>query len=84
MRPINVRCVKVLIKQIFNWFNHCQKFKNVGQNKYDKGSILDPQSDTTYRFSVTVSPDGENLLRVAILVFLQLVETKHGTELNNS
>ncbi|HCW4963195.1 TPA: DUF2147 domain-containing protein, partial [Acinetobacter baumannii] len=30
-------------------------------NKYDKGSILDPQSDKTYRFSVTVSPDGEKL-----------------------
>lgn len=59
------------------------KFKNVGQNKYDKGSILDPQSDKTYRFSVTVSPDGENLPLVATLVFLQLAETKHGIELNN-
>lgn len=38
-----------------------KNLKNVGQNKYDKGSILDPQSDTTYRFSVTVSPDGEKL-----------------------
>ncbi|WP_407487703.1 DUF2147 domain-containing protein, partial [Acinetobacter baumannii] len=38
-----------------------KNLKNVGQNKYDKGSILDPQSDKTYRFSVTVSPDGEKL-----------------------
>lgn len=38
-----------------------KNLKNVGQNKYDKGSILDPQSDRTYRFSVIVSPDGEKL-----------------------
>ncbi|MEJ7856769.1 DUF2147 domain-containing protein [Acinetobacter baumannii] len=38
-----------------------KNLKNVGQNKYNKGSILDPQSDKTYRFSVTVSPDGEKL-----------------------
>lgn len=60
-----------------------KNLKNVGQNKYDKGSILDPQSDKTYRFSVTVSPDGENLPLAATLVFLQLAETKHGIELNN-
>ncbi|MDD9316545.1 DUF2147 domain-containing protein [Acinetobacter lactucae] len=38
-----------------------KNLKNVGQNKYDKGSILDPQSDKTYRFSVIVSPSGEKL-----------------------
>ncbi|WP_422470487.1 DUF2147 domain-containing protein, partial [Acinetobacter sp. BJFS-203] len=38
-----------------------KNLKSVGQNKYDKGSILDPQSDKTYRFSLTVSPDGEKL-----------------------
>ncbi|KQE95892.1 DUF2147 domain-containing protein [Acinetobacter lactucae] len=38
-----------------------KNLKSVGQNKYDKGSILDPQSDKTYRFSVIVSPSGEKL-----------------------
>lgn len=52
---------RYLQKQIFDWLSHRQKFKSVGQNKYDKGSILDPQSDKTYRFSLTVSPDGEKL-----------------------
>ncbi|MFV5373679.1 DUF2147 domain-containing protein [Acinetobacter calcoaceticus] len=39
-----------------------KNLKSVGQNKYDKGSILDPQSDKTYRFSATMSPDGSKLI----------------------
>ncbi|QWZ59858.1 DUF2147 domain-containing protein [Acinetobacter pittii] len=38
-----------------------KNLKSVGQNKYDEGSILDPQSDKTYRFSVIISPSGEKL-----------------------
>lgn len=38
-----------------------KNLKNVSENKYDKGSILDPQSDTTYRFSVSVFPSWDKL-----------------------
>ncbi|CAI3115232.1 hypothetical protein MWMV8_MWMV8_02949 [Acinetobacter calcoaceticus] len=39
-----------------------KNLKSVSQNKYDKGSILDPQSGKTYRFSATISPDGSKLI----------------------
>lgn len=39
-----------------------KNLKSSGQNKYANGSILDPQSGKTYRFSATISPDGEKLI----------------------
>jgi len=34
-----------------------KKLKQVKPNKYDDGSILDPQSGKTYSFNATLSPD---------------------------
>ncbi|VAX45204.1 DUF2147 domain-containing protein [Acinetobacter calcoaceticus] len=39
-----------------------KNLKSSGQNKYANGSILDPQSGKTYRFSATISPDGAKLI----------------------
>lgn len=39
-----------------------KNLKSSGQNKYVNGSILDPQSGKTYRFSATISPDGSKLI----------------------
>ena len=35
--------------------------KDAGNNKYEDGSIVDPQTGKTYNFSATLSPDGKTL-----------------------
>lgn len=38
-----------------------RNLKSSGQNKYTKGSILDPKNGKTYSFGATLSPDGNKL-----------------------